>query len=74
LAGAAITGLLFADKADKPDHDKENGQQYEEIEERQRRLRARGQGGRIESINKSKQRDRQELVDEAEDYLRGGED
>ena len=71
LAGAAITGLLFADK---PDKDKEAGQQYEEIEERQRRLRSQGRGGKIESIKKSKQRDRQELIDEAEDFLRGGED
>jgi uncharacterized protein RhaS with RHS repeats len=70
--GEAITNVMFSKQPEK-----EAGQQYEEIQGAQQKLRKQGEGRRIESIKKSKQRDKKELLDEAEDYLRrrgGGEE
>jgi hypothetical protein len=49
--------------------EKEAGQQYEEITQAQQRLRKQGKGEQIRSTKKSKQRDRQEIRDEAEEAL-----
>jgi RHS repeat-associated protein len=48
---------------------KEAGSQFEEITEAQRRARTQGKGERIRSTGKSRQRDQQELEEEAERAL-----
>ncbi|HEY2855278.1 MAG TPA: RHS repeat-associated core domain-containing protein [Gemmatimonadaceae bacterium] len=48
---------------------KERGQRYEEISDAQRKNRQRGQPHHIERTDKSRQRDRQETRDEAEEAL-----
>jgi RHS repeat-associated protein len=67
--GDIIGTAMFSKKPEK-----EAGQQYEEIEGAQRKVRKQGQGGKIESVKKSKQRDKKELLDAAEDYLRNREE
>jgi RHS repeat-associated protein len=73
VAGRALGDIIgTAMFSTKPE--KEAGQQYEEIEGAQRKVRKQGQGSKIESIKKSKQRDKKELLDAAEEYLRDKEE
>jgi hypothetical protein len=53
---------------------KERGQQYEEVSRAQRDVRRRGQPDQMQSTRKSRQRDRQEIREEAERALRGRRD
>ncbi|MBL8998758.1 MAG: RHS repeat-associated core domain-containing protein [Gemmatimonadetes bacterium] len=64
-AGRALSNVLFS----KSGREQEPGQQYEEISEAQQRVRRQGQPDKINSIKKSKQRDRVQIRDEAEEAL-----
>lgn len=67
LAGEFITDRLFS--RDDRSKGKEGGQQFDEISKRQQQLRKQGQGDKINSIEKSRQRDQRELREEAERAL-----
>jgi RHS repeat-associated protein len=74
-AGATIGGAvgeivdqLFFSSVKRPG--KALGQQFDEISKRQQQLRKQGRGDEINSIKKSKQRDKLDLRDEAEEALK----